>query len=82
MPSFAGDDVLTKVAKRLHRGAGPEGAESHLLKDMLLLRFNQASIGFRAEMTAWVAFLANGLPPFAAYISFTNGLLLTGNEQP
>ena len=81
VPSFASDDIMTKVAKRLHGGAGPGGADSHLLRDMLL-RFNRASIEFRLEMAAWVDYMANDSPPIAGYRAFANGLLLAGNKQP
>jgi len=36
---FDSDEVLAKVAKRLHRGAGPGGADANLMKDMLLRLF-------------------------------------------
>ena len=81
VPSFVCDDMMTEVAKRLHGGAGPGGADSHLLKDMLL-QFNRACIEFRTEMGAWVNLLANSSPPIAVYRAFTNRLLLAGNKQP
>ena len=81
MQSFASDEVLTKVAKRMHGGAGPGGGDANLMKDMLL-RFGRPSILFRTEMGAWVDYLSNGSPPIAAYCAFKNGLLLAGNKQP
>ena len=81
VPSFASDVIMTKVTKRLHGGAGPRGVDYHLLQDMLL-HFNRASIEFRLEMVAWVDYIANDLPPIAAYRAFANGLLLAGNKQP
>jgi len=71
--SFASDKILTKVAKKMHSGAGPGDADVNLMKNMLL-RFGRPSVLFRAEMGAWVDYLSNGSPFIAAYSAFMNGL--------
>ncbi len=81
VPLYVCDETLVKVAKRMHGGAGPSGADSYLLKDMLL-RFGKASVALREEMGAWMDWLGNSSPPIAAYRAFANGRLFAGNKQP
>ena len=81
LPLHISDDAMVKVGKRLKGGAGPSGVSSHLLKEMLI-RHKRASELFRQEMAAWVDWLANSSPPFAAYRAFMNARLLAGNKKP
>jgi len=68
IPSFAKDDVMTIVDKQIHGGVGPGS-------------WTCICYGNATEVQSspsWVDDLANDSLSIAAYLAFTNGLLLVG----
>jgi hypothetical protein len=66
MPVYCFKECIAKAATRLSSGAGPCDVESIMLKSWLL-RYGVQSESLREVMAAWVHWLSNGSPPYAAY---------------
>ena len=70
MPEVVPLDITEKdvehVASRLSGAAGPSGVDAVALRNWAL-RFGTVSEALRTELAAWVNWLGNTSPPFAAY---------------
>ena len=60
---------------------GCSGVDSALLKSCLL-RYGKASSELREELLDWTWWLANPLPPLAAYRAMRQGRLISLDKQP
>ena len=75
------DDVVTAVAGRISKGAGPEGTDSVSLQHWII-RFGAASRELRLIVEVFGEWLCNGRPPWAAYRAMMSGRLIALGKFP
>ena len=69
------EETVATIARRLSGGAGPGGTDSVSLQHWLL-RFGGASAELREAVAEFTDWLANDLPPLAAYRALMAGHLI------
>ena len=74
-------DVAETIARKLSGGAGCSSVDAALLRSMLL-RHGRASAKLRKQLSEWARWLANTLPPWAAYRAMRQGRLVALDKQP
>ena len=74
-------DDVELISSRLSGGAGPGGTDAVDLSNWLL-RFGAESDELRSEMAAWVNWLSNTHPPWAAYKAMMANRLIALDKQP
>ena len=81
LPLDCSEAMAARVAKGLSGGAGPDSIDSRDLKGWLLYH-KKASQALREELAAWVEWLANETPPWAAYRATKNCRLAVLDKYP
>jgi hypothetical protein len=73
-------DMVETTAKKLKGGAGPDSVDAAMMRN-LLLRHKRASCRLREVMARWVLWLANEMPPWAAFRAMTDRRLVALDKQ-
>ena len=81
IPLCITQDDVEVISSRLSGAAGPGGTDAVDLSNWLL-RFGPQSEDLRSEMAAWVNWLANTHPPWAAYRAMMANRLVALDKQP
>ncbi len=72
---------LETLALRMSGSAGPSSFDAVMLRNCLL-RYGRASGELRQELAAWVEWLSNEFPPWAAYRALMSRRLVALDKQP
>jgi hypothetical protein len=75
------EDSVEDTARKLSGGAGLGGVDSYTLKHWLL-GFGKASRGLRSACAEIIEWMANSLPPWAAYRALRGGRLCALEKNP
>jgi hypothetical protein len=74
-------EIVEEVAGKLNGGAGPGSVDAVMMKKWLL-RYGRASQELREELAAWVEWLGNEGPPWAAYRAMKSCRLVALDKCP
>ena len=75
------EETVESVARKLPGSSGPGGTDSEALQGWLN-KFGEESTRLRTSVENFVGWLANGSPPWAAYLAFMPGRLISLDKQP
>ena len=80
LPMEVTEEMVQKVAKRLHGGAGLSGVDAVKTANWLS-RFGEESQQLREEMAMSTMWFSNESPPWAALRAFSAGRLIALDKQ-
>ncbi len=81
IPMDCTTEDLETLALRMSGSAGPSSFDAVMLRNCLL-RYGRASGELRQELAAWVEWLSNESPPWAAYCALMSQRLVALDKQP
>ena len=81
IPADITEEAVESAARKLSGSSGPGGTNLEALQGWLL-KFGDDSTRLRTSMEAFMEWLANGSPPWAAYCAFMSGLLIALDKNP
>ena len=75
------EEAVESVAHKISGGSGPGGTDLEAQQGWIL-KFSEDSTRLRTSVETFVDWLANGIPPWAAYRAFMPGRLIVLDKQP
>ncbi len=81
IPTDCTSEDLETLALRMSGSAGPSSFDTIMLRNCLL-RYGRALGNLRQELAAWVEWLSNESPPWAAYRALMSQQLVALDKQP
>ncbi len=81
IPTDCTSEDLKTLALRMSGSAGPSSFNAVMLRNCLI-RYGRASGELRQELAAWVEWLSNESPPWAAYRALMRQRLVVLDKQP